>query len=88
MQYVTNAERFGEQRGIQIGEQRGIQIGLLQNAREDIVEVLVARFGKESNKVQSSITEIADSDHLKKLLIKAATVQSWNEFLQLIETKH
>ena len=68
MEYVTTWER----NGIKIG----IKTGALQKAREDIVEVLDARWGVVSPSLVAELDGIADPDILKRLHRRAVLMNS------------
>jgi len=73
MKYVTSFERFG------------IKKGLLTQSREDVVEILKARFEIVPDFITTGINEMEDLAALKKLLRKAATVESIDEFREMPE---
>ena len=90
MPYITSVERIGIrkgieqglQEGIQQGMQRGLQQGLQQRAREDIRDVLEARFGTAPPQVAAALTNLEDLAKLKALLRQASTVGTLAEFLR------
>jgi len=63
------------------GRQEGRQEGLLVAAREDIVEVLEARFGAVPPEVGEKLAVIQDPTRLKSLLRLASTAESIRDFL-------
>jgi len=81
MAYITSMER----RGIGIGIEQGLQKGILQKAYEDVIEVLKIRFGKIQRAVAEAIRKIDDVAKLTKLHQKAITVESVEQFKQLLE---
>ena len=77
----------GREQGLQQGREQGLQQGreqgLLQEAREDIREVLEARFG-EAGGVPEKLQDIQDLARLKFLLRQASTVGSIADFLSVL----
>ena len=55
MQYVTNAERFGEERGRQAGIQIGEERNSLKTAREAVLEALEVRFGMLPDSIKNAL---------------------------------
>lgn len=85
MPHITTAEKIGMEKGIQQGVEQGIQRGILQKAREDVVEILEVRFELVAGSIVKNINGIDDPSVLKMLLKKAATVDSLEEFRQVME---
>jgi len=85
MPHITTAEKIGMEKGIQQGIQQGVQRGILEKAREDVVEILEARFELVSGSIVKTINGIDDPSVLKMLLKKAATVDSLEEFKRVME---
>ncbi|MBI4594865.1 MAG: transposase, partial [Candidatus Tectomicrobia bacterium] len=67
MRYVTTFERMG----------------MLQKAREDVLEILEARFGGFPQDIRQAINGLDDVSLLKVLLKKAALVASLQEFEEI-----
>ena len=71
MQIVTSWMEEGLEQGLQQGREQGLQQGreqgLLQEARDDIREVLEARFG-EAESVAEKLQDIRDLARLKILV--------------------
>jgi len=80
MPYVTSVERIGIEKGIE----QGIEQGILRAEREDLIEVLDARFGQLPQPCVTAVCAIEDSARLKRLLKQAATVPSLEEFRRLL----
>jgi hypothetical protein len=84
MRYVTSFERNATARGLQQGLQEGLQEGLHQGfllrSREDIIEILEARFAHVPPSMAATISAIEELAVLNKLLKKAATAGSVQEF--------
>ena len=74
----------GMQQGIQQGMQQGIQQGRLDNAREDIMDILAARIEMVPDNELKAIGQIENITVLKHLLKRAALVGSLSEFTQLL----
>lgn len=72
MPYVTNAERFGIEKGIQEGIEKG--------QRMSILEVLEARFGKIPDPVRERIMAETDVIRLKTWLRQAGTCAGFEDF--------
>ena len=69
----------------QEGLQEGIEEGMLRKSREDVLEVLEARFDFIPKPVRTVISAIDDLDILKALLRKAITVESLDHFRQVMD---
>ena len=80
----TIAEALIEQ-GVQKGMEQGVQQGLLRKAREDIFEILEARFDMVPRSVIESVGTIEDLLFLKVLLKKAATTDSIDQYKQIMK---
>jgi hypothetical protein len=80
MPYITSIERIGREEGWQEGRQEGRQEAL----RENIFDVLQARFGAASEAVRPPLGEITGETRLKDLLRRAALADSLNQFLREI----
>ncbi|MBD2541765.1 transposase [Coleofasciculus sp. FACHB-SPT36] len=65
-------------------ERRGIRKGILQNSRENIIEVLETRFETVPSSIVESVTSIEDPALLKQLHRRAITISSVEEFQQAI----
>ncbi len=73
MPYISSAERFGLEKGLQTGRQEGLQTGLLTGAREGVLEVLEARFGAVPSEIQETISAQSDLSTLRRWNREAAT---------------
>ncbi len=79
MQYVTSVER--------IGIKKGLQQGTLETSREAVIEILKARFKRVPRSIVTVVNGIEELPRLKKLLRKAATVESLDEFRDVLGLK-
>ena len=80
MPYVTSIERHGMERCLQ----QGTILGALQMAREALLEILGARFGRVPPAAAAAIHANDNLARLKELLRHAATTNSPEEFEQLL----
>jgi hypothetical protein len=64
---------------------KGIQQGLLQKSREDVIEILEARFESVAGSIVQIVNRTDDLSILKMLLKKAATIGSLEEFKKVLE---
>jgi len=71
--------------GKQQGLQQGMQQGIIQNAREDVIDCLEARFTSVPESMVKIIHEINDPSTLKVLLKKAVKVESISEFTHIAQ---
>ena len=69
--YITSVERIARQEGI------------IQQRREDIIEVLEVRFSELPSALVEKINQIEDPDLLKTLLREAITIDSLAAFQSL-----
>jgi hypothetical protein len=67
------------------GRKQGLQQGMLQRSREDIVEILETRFEIVPSTITERVYTISDLSILKYLHKKAVTVESLNEFKDLLK---
>ncbi|MDJ0597624.1 MAG: transposase [Crocosphaera sp.] len=77
MPYVTSVER--------LARQEGISEGVLQQKREDVIEVLEVRFEVLPDELVEKINQIEDLELLKTLLRRAITIGSVANFQGLLE---
>lgn len=77
MPYVTSVER--------LARQEGISEGVLQQKREDVIEVLEVRFEELPNELVEKINQIEDLEFLKTLHRQAITIGSLDDFQGLLE---
>ena len=77
MPYVTSIER--------IGIQKGIEQGVLQNAQEDVIDVLEVRFHGIPESIVEAVNAIEDASALRALHREAVTVASLEEFEGVLE---
>lgn len=77
MRYVTSIER--------LAKEEGIEEGILQNARENVIEVLETRFGEVPSAIVEAINGIEEPSVLKTLLKRAIAIPSTAEFQQLLD---
>ena len=73
MPYVTSVERLARQEGV------------LQQKREDVIEVLEVRFEELPDELVEKINQIEDLELLKTLLRQGITISSIAEFQGLLE---
>ena len=85
MTYVTNAERFGFERGIQEGEQRGKQIGIqegLEQERSLVFRQLTRRIGsivpEQETQIRSlSLTQLEDLGEALLDFTQPSDLEDW-----------
>ena len=80
MQYVTSFERRGIEQGLQQGLQQGLRLGMVENCRENVLNILRVRFKTAPYAITSVIKAMDDLALLQELLQQAATVGSIAEF--------
>ena len=83
MTYMLRAERRGIEKGIQQGIQQSEQ-KVLKIAREDVIEVLMIRFGELPKLLVKTIKRLDKLPLLKTLLKKAVTIESVDLFEQFV----
>ena len=84
-------QQFEEERTVPLlsnrslrGMERGKEIGALQNARDYIKAVLRVRLGEIPLEIETYLMRISNLSVLDKLLIFAATTNSFEDFKQSI----
>jgi hypothetical protein len=80
MPYVTSIERSALARGREEGREEGV----LQNAREDVIEVLQVRFETVPESLVEAVNQISDATVLKQLLRQAITIATRDDFQSLL----
>ena len=83
MPYVTSIERRGAQQGLR----QGLEQGLLRKSREDVIDILEARFEVVPRSAMEIINQMEDLSALKMLLKKAATAKTLEEFSEALGRK-
>ena len=68
------------EKGIERGMQQGMQQGMLQKAREDIIEVLEARFGEAPYDLRERLLAVTDEAELKRLHRQSALAETMEAF--------
>jgi hypothetical protein len=85
MPFITSIEEIGIEkglaRGLQQGLEKGQEFGKIRNAREAVLEVLIARFESVPDPIPNAIASISHLSHLTQLLRLAATCPSLDAFL-------
>ena len=80
---------LGEKRGLELGEQRGRQLGFhegeLQASRDNLLMILVTRFGDPAFSLREELQQIDDATYLGLLLQRVITVANLAEFRQLLK---
>ncbi len=77
MPYITSFER--------LGHERGVTEGIIQQRREDVIEVLEVRFQEVPTEVIQKINQIEDPALLKTLLRQAIALGSVEQFLGYLQ---
>jgi predicted transposase YdaD len=82
--YVTNAERFGFERGIERGIEQGIEQGMAQEARSLILRQLTRRIGMVAPSIESQIAtlSIAQLESLGEALLDFSSAADLDEWLR------
>jgi hypothetical protein len=81
MPFISPTEEMAIERGKEIGK----EIGALQNARDYIKTVLQTRFGEVSLEIIVSLSQISNLSILDEMLKLAVTVNSVDDFKQVLE---
>jgi predicted transposase YdaD len=66
------------------GKEEGRQEGSLQTVKENLLEILQVRFEEVPTEYNQRLQNIDDVDFLKQLLRQAITVNSLEEFVDLL----
>ena len=85
MPYITSVERLARQEGISQGISQGMAEGIIQQRREDVLEVLEVRFQEVPTEVIQKINQIEDPSLLKSLLRQAIALGSLEQFLGYLQ---
>jgi hypothetical protein len=80
MPYITSIERMGREEG----REEGREVGRIEALRENILEVIEARFGPAPAHVRDRINRAEDGNRLKGWLRSAATCATLGEFELII----
>jgi hypothetical protein len=85
MPYITSVERLARQEGLQQGISQGMAEGIIQQRREDVLEVLEVRFQEVPTEVIQKINQIEDPALLKTLHRQAIALGSVEQFLGYLQ---
>ena len=77
MRYVTSIER--------LAKEEGKEEGIVENSRENIIDILETRFGNVPNSIGEAINAIDDVSVLKTLLKRAIVINSLAEFQEFLD---
>jgi len=77
MPFITGIERQGIQ--------KGLQQGILQKSREDLIEVLKARFQRVPKPLRAKIETMEEVSQLSTLLREAVLIDSLASFAQRLQ---
>jgi predicted transposase YdaD len=82
--YVSNAERFGFERGIKRGIEQGIEQGMAQEARSLILRQLTRRIGTIAPNIESQISTLSVSqlESLGEALLDFSSAADLDEWLR------
>jgi predicted transposase YdaD len=82
--YVTNAERFGFERGIERGIEQGIEQGMAQEARSLILRLLSRRVGALSSEERSQVESLPleQLESLGEALLDFSSAADLDEWLR------
>jgi predicted transposase YdaD len=82
--YVSNAERFGFERGIKRGIEQGIEQGMAQETRSLILRQLTRRIGTIAPNIESQITSLSVSqlESLGEALLDFSSAADLDEWLR------
>lgn len=58
------------------------RLAALQSDREDLLAVLVMRFGDVPNDIQAHIAAVTELDTLERLILVAANAPDWRSFVE------
>ncbi len=81
--YMLPWERDGWERGMK----EGMKEGEARKCRDDILRILVARFGAVPDQIREGVERIADPDHLDRLIEAAVVAQSLDAFATALAEK-
>ena len=96
MKYITSHERIGMEKGRQQGLQQGLRqglqeglqqgrtLGMLENSRDDILEILQLRFQEDAVTLEPEIKAMQNLSLLKQLHRKAIQVESLDAFQHIL----
>jgi len=80
--WMEEGIRKGRKEGIQQGKREGIELGLIEATRDDIIDILQARFKRVPAPVKKTLKTIVDRNLLKMLLREAVTAPTLKRFQQ------
>jgi hypothetical protein len=82
MPYITSVERLARMEGIS----QGVAEGILQQRKEDVLEVLEVRFGEVPPQIVQKVNFIEDPATLKTLHREAIAIGAIEQFAEYLET--
>ena len=80
MPHITSIERLSRQEGWQEGQQEGRRLTL----RENVLDIIQARFGEVPYALREHILALGDEAELKRLLRQSALVNTLPDLCALI----
>lgn len=85
MPYITSIERMGREEGRQEGRQEGRELGRVEALRENILDLIEARFGPAPASIRERITAAKDPTVLKAWHRLAVTCPALRDFERVTE---
>lgn len=85
MPYITSIERFGMEKGLQKGLSEGLAKGRVEALRENVGDILEARFGMAPAKIRNKVSAATSPDQLKAWHRLAATCASLEDFQKALK---
>jgi len=80
MPYMTYIERKGKEEGRREGRTIGLKQGAVQEARQALINILTARFGRQASSLRPRIKAIQDLQVLRRLQKQAVIAENLTDF--------
>jgi hypothetical protein len=82
--WMEEGLRKGRREGKREGKREGLELGQIEATRDNILEILEARFSRVPSPIRKTVKSIEDRRRLKLLLREAVTIPTLKGFEQLL----
>ena len=83
--WMQQGMQQGMEQGLQQGMEQGMVQGMIKKSQDDVIEVLITRFGSVPESISTAVKCIIELKRLDDLHKKAITVESLSEFKQMLK---
>ena len=84
---ITRATRLGEEKGKLEGKLEGMLEGRIEQARQNAIDILHARFGDQAQHLKDTILSLTNEEILSKVVVILATAPTFSDAEKTIQTQ-